>query len=318
MKRLAWLSLLCACLSLPAAAFWQSRDSNYNNFQGGSPPSYQGPGDLKSGAIAWGSCARVYQASLASTSTNLCDLADSTNGAVVLCTLRATSTGLVDLTACSGGGVPATICAAATGAHCQVVKIYDQTGNSKHWAQSNGANAPRLDFATQNGLPGINCIGTGARTLMVTPAINFVQPYSLSTVYKRVNTAGTTIAVEVVIGGARFIDFGAANSGANSAVIDAGTTNTFTGVSDTAFHAVNGVFNDPGNSAMMIDSTDHTSLSVGTGAGNVVTEICEDGVVASKMNGPIMEMGYWLSAMSPTERTNIDANQRSATNGYNF
>ena len=91
-----WLILSAVLIGLlsPAAAFWQSRDSNYNVAI--STVAYQGPGDVVSGATAWGSCARVYNASKASTSTSLCDLVAVTGGAVV-CTLRGTASGFVDL-----------------------------------------------------------------------------------------------------------------------------------------------------------------------------------------------------------------------------
>ena len=89
--------------------------------------TYQGPGDVVSGAVTFYSCARVLNASLASTSTNLCDLVSSSAPTVVLCTLRAAATGFADLSAyCPGALTPAATCAAATGGTCNISKAYNQ------------------------------------------------------------------------------------------------------------------------------------------------------------------------------------------------
>lgn len=111
---------------------------------GAAPPAatYQGPGDVVSGATAWGSCARVYNASLASTSTSLCDLVASTGGAAV-CTLRGSSSGKVDLAASyCAGTTPSAACAAASGGSCKVSKVYDQIGATGGFVQATLANMP--------------------------------------------------------------------------------------------------------------------------------------------------------------------------------
>src|SRR5690348_15562028 len=100
--------------------------------------SYQGPGDVVSGWLAWGSCARVFTTAQASTSTNMCDLVATTGGAAV-CTLRGSSTGFVDLAASyCAGTTPAAACAAASGGACRVSKVYNQvTGNATgDWTQA--------------------------------------------------------------------------------------------------------------------------------------------------------------------------------------
>jgi hypothetical protein len=58
-------------------------------------PSYQGPGDIVSGALIWGSCSRVYSLALASTSASLCDLVDTSVGSTAVCTLRGSSRALL-------------------------------------------------------------------------------------------------------------------------------------------------------------------------------------------------------------------------------
>lgn len=66
----ALLSLLIGAALLagiPAQAFWQSRDSNYNKTVGVA--TYSGPGDVVSGATAWYSCTRGYNAAYAAPGT---------------------------------------------------------------------------------------------------------------------------------------------------------------------------------------------------------------------------------------------------------
>src|ERR1700733_14347786 len=123
-----------------------------------SGSSYQGPGDVVSGATAWGSCARAYSSSVAS-GTNMCDLVDSAAPTTVICTLQTGSNGKVNLTGtyCTGGVTPATKCAAATGGLCNISKIYDQAGSTGGFIQATVGNQAQLTFSALNALPGIKC-----------------------------------------------------------------------------------------------------------------------------------------------------------------
>ena len=276
--------------------------------------AYQGPGDVLSGAISWGSCARVYKASLASTSTNLCDLVQASTGAspgTSVGTLRGSASGFVDLSAYFSGSVtPATACGLITGG-CVVSKVYDQTGTTNHFTQATVANMPGLVFSALNSLPGIQC---GSPAIMATPNITQAQPFSLSAVYIR--TGGTTGLSPIIGALSGGIDL-EGNNVANQARITAGTAVQISNVADNSWHSFEGAFASGGNGGANIDGTDSPSLTLGANvlAGNAL-RICADG--SSFLTGKIMEAGIWPSAFTAPQRGNISSNQHSPTNGYNF
>src|SRR5258708_4464076 len=107
-RLIAW-SLAFALAFFPSLASAQSPQVRAAVLSIQQVSTFQGPGNIVSGAIAWQSCARVYNASLASTATSLCDLVDSAAPTVVICTLRGTTSGFVDLagTYCTGSVTPA-------------------------------------------------------------------------------------------------------------------------------------------------------------------------------------------------------------------
>jgi hypothetical protein len=272
--------------------------------------TYQGPGDVVSGATVWGSCARVYNAAAASTSTSLCDLVDATTGTVAIGTLRGSSSGQVDLTAYFTGLVtPATACAAAAGGFCRVKKIYDQSGNSNHWIQATAANMPPLVFSAVNGLPGLSC--TGSPVIIPTPALTRAQPFSMSTVYKRTSGSTNVAAIGAQSGG---IIMGSA-AVASDAIIGAGTNVVIASVPDNAFHAFQGALNGA-SGAYNIDGTDVSSQSVGANSFSASTlRLCSDG--ANYLVGQVMEGGMWPAAFTSGQRGNLNTNQHGS-NGYNF
>jgi hypothetical protein len=315
MKR--WLIALTVSLGLlaPAAAFWQSRDSNYNvAISAGA--SYQGPGDIVSGATFWGSCARVYEASLASTFTSLCDLVSSSAPTTVLCTLRGSATGLVDLSAyCTGAVTPAALCALQTGGVCNVAKVYDQTGNGNHLLQTTAATQPILTFSGANGLPGMT--GTSAAATVILSAGNITQalPFSMSAVLDRTGSVTTTaIAVgqrnaAVGIGG---------GSNANNLAINLGSGSfTNIGGNDNSYHCVNTTLVSGAGSIANIDGTDSGSLNAGTAGftGNPFSFFRSSG---ASFQGVIMEGGFWpTSSFTSGNRSSVYSNQHSSSTGYN-
>src|SRR3981081_854042 len=122
--RILKLSILLAALfggSSPSSAGCVIGGDVWGGVCGGAAPSYQGPGDVVSGALIWGSCARAYSSAQASTAISFCDLVASGFPTVTLFTLRGSSAGIVDLSAYFPGSVtPAAKCATATGAVCNI------------------------------------------------------------------------------------------------------------------------------------------------------------------------------------------------------
>ena len=324
MKR--WLIVLAVSLGLlaPAAAFWQSRDSNYN-IAISSGASFHGIGDLTLTAgqpFIGGSCARVYKASQANTSTSLCDLVAVTGGAAV-CTLRASSTGYVDLSAyCPGSLTPAAACAAASGGSCKVTKVYDLVAGTNPLIQATLGNMPILVFSTLNSLPALFCASATASSLTTASTFTISAPFSLAVVYER--TASFTSLSAAWGAVSNNMAFGNAAS-ANTAIIQDSSTANFTaamsdgtGPSDfTHFHALLGVYGSGvGNSALTIDGTTTT----GSTNNSITTaiRICRGNATASP-DGYLMEAYFWPTngGLTSGDRTSVNSNMHGSS-GYNF
>lgn len=277
-------------------------------------PSYSGPGDVVSGATFWGSCARVYNLAAASTSTNLCDLVAVTGGAAV-CTLRGSSTGFVDLAASyCAGTTPAAACAAASGGSCKVSKIYDQSGGSYPLEQPTLANMPALTFSALGGLPCISFTRADNQYFQTYTTQTIAQPYTVSTVAKI--TGNYTDEQGLARGGPSLYGFGKWNV-ANEWMLTGGSIVTFTNT-DNAWHSVHGVLNNTASIGVS-DSTATTGLSAGTGD-LVTTDFFNLGAAGGfhRMQGDVCEIGIWPSAFNATQYGNMNTNQHSAANGYNF
>lgn len=274
--------------------------------------SYTGLGDIVGSATAFGSCARVYQASQASTSTSLCDLVDSAAPTTVICTLRGSATGFVDLANayCTGSVTPTTKCAAATGGHCNVSKVYDQVAGLNPWSNSTAASQPVLVFSSLNGLPGMTGTSAAGTNLASTNSLTIAQPISMTAVYERTVSGATNGGVNMDSSAALGIQAGAANT-ANIA-----NSNTSLTAADGSFHAVQDVSaSGAGASVINVDGTEAT----GTGTTSLSAATLRIGrrIGNNSLNGTIMEVGLWPSGFSSGQRTSMNSNMHGA-NGYNF
>lgn len=284
-----------------------------------SGAAYQGPGDIVSGALIWGSCARVYNASLASTSTSLCDLVDTTAGSTAVCTLRGSSTGFVDLTNtyCTGSLTPSAACAAASGGACRVSKVYDQIGGTGGWSNGTNSQRPVLTFSAQNGLPGLT--GTAAANTSLTSAatITRAQPYTNVGVAKRTSNFTTQ---QAVIGSSGTLNnclsfTSTANTGGWT---NDGATTITTTATDSSFNALQGVADTTPNAVVSIDGSATTGNAGGTsGYSSNTSRImrCAGGI---SMDGVFLEGGLWPSGFNNTQRGDMNTNIHSAIVGYNF
>jgi len=322
----AFIRALAFALALfPALIFAQSPISafppgTFSNKAALDPASgaYQGPGDMVSGAIVWGSCARVYNAAAASTSTSLCDLVAVTGGAAV-CTLRGTASGFVDLAASyCAGTTPSAACAAASGGSCKVSKVYDQTGTGNHFTQATLGNMPALTFSALNGLPGLT-FTSAASSQINTPAMTQAQPYSMSGVYKR--TSGNTNQTAVLAINGTNTGFGPFSS-VNSVYLAATTNQSVTDAThaaDNAFIALQAVFLAAG-AASVLDPNGTPTTGLNPAAGGLSASVIRMGrsSAGGSLDGVIMEAGIWPSAFNATQYGNLNTNQHSAANGYNF
>lgn len=276
---------------------------------------YQGPGDIFSSATAWGSCARVYTAAQASTSTSLCDLTASTGGAAV-CTLRGSSTGFVDLSAyCPGSLTPSAACAAASGGACRISKVYDQSGNGNDFTNATGASQPDLNFAGANSLPGIAAVN-GRATTLGSPNLTISQPITMSAVYKittHVNSGAVIAASGSLVG------IGEGTAAANLSNVFGGTVAGNIAATDNNYYAVQGLMSGTGNNcAINVNNSDTASLNCGTTGFSATPARIGRNNGGITMTGVIMEVGIWGATSNSTTRGSLATNQRSSTSGYNF
>jgi hypothetical protein len=317
---MTWRVFLAAVLTaLLSFAALEAPRAQFNGCAAGfcSPVSsapYVGPGDITSGAIAFYSAGRAYNAAYAASNGNLADLVATGNGAVV-CTLKALSTGYVNLTssACSGS-TPAAACAAANGGSCKVTKLYDQTGTGNHVVQATLANMPALTFGAQNGLP---CpAGTGSTSMILSTAGTLSQalPFTLTSVAERAGSFTTRQDIFDNNTGTNNIRF--ANI-ANSIFLQQGAVNSLT-AADSAFHAILGVVSATAP-LFAIDSSANTNTSTnGTTAwAAAATLMGRGGSTTPILSGFVCEAGLWPADLNSSYQAML-ANMRSAIWGWNF
>lgn len=282
----------------------------------GAGVTYVGPIDAQAGATIFGSCARVAQASLASTATSLCDLVDSAAPTSVICTLRGTPSGFVDLagTYCSGGVTPSAKCAAATGTTCNISKVYNQISpGTNDFANTTAASQPKLTFSALNGLPGITGTNAASSALTTSGNISAALPWALVAVSKRTGSTGVTSGIfGQNVSGAAFLGYAGS---ANTALLSQAAPATGT-ANDNTFYSLIGTV-DAGGAATLYANGSSVGTSSGYGAiTSTPMRILRSANGAVSMDGTIME--FILYPATTINASTVSSNQRSATNGYNF
>lgn len=316
MKRLLITALVC--FSLPALAFYGSRDSNYNRAIS-TGATYQGPGDVFStGIYAWYSTARAYNAAYAAANGNMFKVVDTSTG-TASCTVKAAASGYVDLTtAFCPDSAPAvnlvTFCTVTHATGCSITTIYNQagTGSGCDAVQATLASMPLLILnSTPTGtLPAAQGSGfVGTMQVTSCPAITVV-PVAFSTVIER--TSGTTSAY--LIGGSGNSSIGFGTTG--NAEITGGTALDLA-AANNSWHSISGLVNGNGtSSAINVDGTDQSGAAGNTALGANNLRL----IRVTSLGGTVLfvEGGVWATAMTSTNRNSLCHNQQSATNGYNF
>jgi hypothetical protein len=311
---LAWALLLCGLVCIGQShAFWQSRDSNYNKTIAAS--TYQGPGDVFSGAIGWWSAARAYNAAYAAAQSPLFDIVDIATG-LAACTVNVGTNGFANQTAavCPTGAPVVNIVTFCTITHsggCKFTQLYDQTGNGNP-LNTVGGNVGLVVSGAQylNNLPTINCLISGTTFIETTTTPTTNQPFTISAVFNR--ASGTNAAG--VIGGTAGVYYLGTTATANQATVNNNSTNLTATAADATWHGVQGLFNGAGtSSAINVDGSDTTGAT-GTSSNATQIRICRG--AANQLNGFMAEAGVWTSSSTSTQRNSLFANQNGA-NGYN-
>lgn len=308
---LSWTLLSAITAAVPDLAYWQSRDSNYNSDVGTG--GFQGPGDIASGAIAFYSCGRAYNAAYAIANGAACDIVDTATG-LASCTIPIDDDGFANLldVVCPTAAPVVNVVTFCTVTHvgCSVSKMYDQTGTGNHVVQATLANMPRLTFSAQNGLPCPAGTNNAAVALISAGNISPALPVTFTSVFDI--TGSFTTNQRLWAAGAQ-----QRHSTTNTLATSNGTSVPLT-VADSAFHAALSVFSATAP-LIAVDSSANTSTSTtGTNAiNNLVTFMNFSTPTTGLLAGFECEMGIWPADLNSSYQAML-ANMRSATNGWNF
>lgn len=286
MKRIGIVVALCL-IATTAGAFWQSRDSNYNQ----NIPSvggYVGPGDVQGSASGYWSCTRAYTAAYAASSGNACDLVRASDSAS--CTMVFLADGNADVSttnSCTGATQTVTqFCNATT---CRVSQAYDQSGNSRHLSQSTNGTRPTFDPA------GAKVMVFAGGQGLVAAATTINQTFSISAVAQR--TSGTS-NVCILCGGTA--NQGVLFSTAGNAAIFSASVVTVAAVNSVC-HNFQGIFAGT-SSSLMVDGTPNTPLNPGTQNFSANWGIGSGGTAGSFfLNGTVREVILYPSSISANQ-----------------
>lgn len=245
-------------------------------------PTYQGPGDIFSGASAWYGL-RAYSAAAAAAgqkAINIRRTSDSTTSDI-----RVLSNGNLDVATAT------TFCNATT---CFVVTAYDQSGNARDATQATTTAQPQLVF---------NCLGTR-------PCMTFVTASSQVLASSTANISALYSIASVAIRTANFTAFGgilADNAGNGLAFNNAASSiweeqgvgaHVDNGVTDSAWHSIIAVFDAAVSSGSSI--TADGVLSTGTlAAATVGAGLMMGDDNTGFLGGSIGEAGFWPTIAMP-------------------
>jgi hypothetical protein len=307
---LAAIAGLCL-IATGSLAFYQSRDSNYNQNIAASGGGYTGPGDVVSGAYAWWGL-RCYNNAYSGLVADITDASSgNTTGTRLQCS-SGTVSAVVSGSACTfvtGNACSslATTCASS----CNVVTLYDQSGASNctgpcNMAQASNGARPTVMVSCLNSHPCMVFNGTSHLLQTPNPASSQIQPYTMSGVAER--TGNTSVFADIIGANTNAVQF-LFNSGANQFTLYAGSVASPVTANDSAYHAIQGVYNGS-SSIIYVDGTQTTGLSAGASAlGNTAPIIL--GAGNNYLTGNIAEAGIWPIGLNTTQQSNMNSNQHT-------
>jgi hypothetical protein len=306
---IAWALLLAGlCCVQQSSAFWQSRDSNYNIAI--STSSYQGPGDVVSGAQEWWGL-RCYNNAY---SGNVADITDATTGNTTGTRLQCsngTVSALVSASACTFVTGNACVSLATTCAvSCNIEELYDQSGALQcssaacNMVQSTNADRPTL---------ALNCIGSlpcaqgfvGVQINTTANITSISQPYTISLVAYSTSTSnfdGYT--------GSTTTNEGVQNASASAEISLTASNFADPGVAfaTSVWHAVQAI--PSGTSGVLNIDNSATTVNSGTDATGSVAWGFLFIYQHNGNNEKMTEVGLWASGFNTTQQTNMCHNQR--------
>jgi hypothetical protein len=269
-----------------------------------SSATYTGPGDVKSGATVFHSCARAYNAAWAAVTGKACQIC---NVADVACTdVTVGTNGKVTMPLIGGSD-----CSVVT---CTIKIMYDQSGAN---ACSGGACdqtvstiADRMTLVV-NALGSLPC-GTAGGTSQGSTRASFTgpaHPYSVSAVVAYTSGSSTSF-----FGGGSGGGVGFGTVGTNwGFYASANATNSV--AADTSFHALQMNANGA-SSSIYLDGSGTTGLSSGSASLTTTVALLRD-IFGNPWRGKWCETGIY-PLLSAGDSASMNTNQHSAADGYNF
>jgi len=235
--------------------------------------TYQGPGDIVSGALAWWGL-RAYDASKIGSAAIRVKRPDTTQQDILIA-----ADGIIDVND-----------AFFTGGPYDIVKLYDQSGNGKDIDVAVvGGTYPLLLLNDNGTLPAIHTLSAMEST---NSSADEAQPVSVSVVTRRESFSGSSNQITQFGTSGLVIQFAATANGVN---LYAGVDSAPVAASDAVTHALAGLFDDAA-SKISVDGTVTTGLAPGAGSSGAgpfrFPRHAPTGVVKS------WECGYWGTDIS--------------------
>lgn len=268
-----------------------------------TPVSYQGPGDIVSGATAWWGL-RAYNAAYATAGSNAIAVRNTATSET--CNVPVTSSGgLGNVAGCSGsssGDTLAVFCAESSGT-CAITEFFDQTGNGHNLTQSTTADQPTLNLSCLGSLP---CAAGNGSSMYMTGTAPGGSPtaFAFSVVAEKTSSATEAGLVNLGSNNPEFY-----YCCADGSIRLLGASGFTASVSDNAWHALQGTIN--GASSFIYVDTTQTTGSIASLATLGTLDVMAESGGSHPLPGNITEVGIWSSAFTTTNATNLCHNQYS-------
>lgn len=270
-------------------------------------PGFQGLGDIKtSWYLEWGT--RAFSA--ATRGNKLLNICNSTGGTDVLCADASSDATTGQLV------IPGSLASFCPGANCTIQTFYEQTGNnncSVNPCHMTSSVISARAVLTANALGTRSC-GIATATTTYIPGASatvttLAQPFSVSAVAKPASTAD-----QFYLGTGGGGGVGVGISSANFALFGSSVVNG--AAADTSAHAFQNIL----ATTSSLVAIDGVSGSTGSSGGQSLTGTIffSSDAFGRKMTGALCEVGINSTAFSGADITNINTNQHSSANGYNF
>jgi hypothetical protein len=260
---------------------------------GGGP--YTGPGDVVSGATAWYGL-RAYNASYATGTNPAVDLVDQAGANTI--TINILANGALDLASISAWVTAHSVTTIL------VTKLYDQTGNAHHVAQTTVASMPTLNTSG---------LGAGLPTMVFSggqfdsASFTLAQPLSYSAAAVRVGTADGGVLAGIN-GNDAEMRFGP--SAPNQIFVFSGSAAITQVATDGTWHALQGVLNGA-SSVMNVNGTSGTTGASGTNGITAGGGFYFGRSAFGDLTGSMTEGGVWPFAFTGANMTALSGNQRA-------